>query len=157
MPDRRPALTMLADSPEGCTEAILLVHGFRPKLIAELVAAGLAMAATVKDRRDPHPDHPCRATCGGPLMPLLAKRKEILEHGRFILKHIRHWRGSWRGAPKKVAARECLACVGHELMHNGSTWGGAGRLGSSKDGTHAASGNGETRRDGRSVSPVRIE
>jgi hypothetical protein len=42
---RRRALTLLAGSPGGATETILLAHGFTAKLIAELVDAGLATAA----------------------------------------------------------------------------------------------------------------
>jgi hypothetical protein len=42
--DRRRALTVLAGSAEGCTEAILLAHGFPSVLVAELIHAGLATA-----------------------------------------------------------------------------------------------------------------
>jgi hypothetical protein len=41
---RRRALTVLAGSPDGCTEAILMAHGFSLKLIAALIDAGLASA-----------------------------------------------------------------------------------------------------------------
>jgi len=40
--DHRRALTMLAESPDGCTEALLMAHGFRLKTLAELIVAGLA-------------------------------------------------------------------------------------------------------------------
>jgi hypothetical protein len=43
-PDRRRALELLASSRDGCTEAILLAHGFTIKQIVELVHAGLATA-----------------------------------------------------------------------------------------------------------------
>jgi hypothetical protein len=43
--DQRRALRLLAETAGGCTEAILLAHGFQPKLIVELVDAGLAIAA----------------------------------------------------------------------------------------------------------------
>ena len=43
-PDRRRALELLAASRDGCTEAILLAHGFTIKQIVELVRAGLAAA-----------------------------------------------------------------------------------------------------------------
>ena len=42
--DHRRALELLADSANGCTEAIMLAHGFTPKVIANLVDAGLATA-----------------------------------------------------------------------------------------------------------------
>jgi hypothetical protein len=40
----RRALAMLSDNADGCTEAILLAHGFAPKLIDDLVGAGFATA-----------------------------------------------------------------------------------------------------------------
>ena len=40
--ERRRALKMLADLPEGSTEALLLAHGFTSAVIAELVDTGLA-------------------------------------------------------------------------------------------------------------------
>ena len=43
-PSRRRALELLASCPDGCTEAILLAHGFTLKFIVELVGAGLATA-----------------------------------------------------------------------------------------------------------------
>ena len=41
-PTRRRALQLLADSPGGCTESIVLAHGITAQLIEELVTAGLA-------------------------------------------------------------------------------------------------------------------
>ena len=43
-PDRRRALELLASCRDGCTEAVLLVHGFTVDQIVELVRAGLATA-----------------------------------------------------------------------------------------------------------------
>ena len=44
-PDQRRALELLADCPqEGCTEAIMLAHGFTIADMVELVRAGLASA-----------------------------------------------------------------------------------------------------------------
>jgi hypothetical protein len=43
-PDRRRALELLASCPEGCTEAIMLAHGFTVEQMVELVRAGLASA-----------------------------------------------------------------------------------------------------------------
>jgi hypothetical protein len=43
-PDRRRALELLASSRDGCTEAIMLAHGFTIKQMVELVHAGLATA-----------------------------------------------------------------------------------------------------------------
>lgn len=43
--DRRRALELLADCPhEGCSEAVLLAHGFTIGQMVELVRAGLATA-----------------------------------------------------------------------------------------------------------------
>ena len=39
--DRRRALTVLGDNPDGCTQAILLAHGFKSQLLAELVRTKL--------------------------------------------------------------------------------------------------------------------
>jgi hypothetical protein len=44
--DRRRALELLASSPDGCTEAILLAHGFTVDFIVELVRAGFATAGS---------------------------------------------------------------------------------------------------------------
>jgi hypothetical protein len=43
-PDRRRALELLASCREGCTEAIMLAHGFTVEQMVELVRAGLASA-----------------------------------------------------------------------------------------------------------------
>ena len=43
-PDRRRALELLASCPEGCTEAIMLAHGFTIEQMVDLVRAGLASA-----------------------------------------------------------------------------------------------------------------
>ena len=43
-PDRRRALELLAVSRDGCTEAIMLAHGFTIDQMVELVRAGLASA-----------------------------------------------------------------------------------------------------------------
>ena len=40
--DQRRALRLLADGPHGCTEAIMLAHGFKAELLAPLVRDGLA-------------------------------------------------------------------------------------------------------------------
>jgi hypothetical protein len=45
-PDRRRALEQLASCRDGCTEAILLAHGFTIDDMVELVRAGLATATT---------------------------------------------------------------------------------------------------------------
>jgi hypothetical protein len=42
--DFRRALTLLAASADGATEAILLAHGFAVELLADLVRTGLATA-----------------------------------------------------------------------------------------------------------------
>jgi hypothetical protein len=43
-PDRRRALELLAASRDGCTEAIMLAHGFTVELIVDLCIAGLVIA-----------------------------------------------------------------------------------------------------------------
>jgi len=43
-PDRRRALELLAASRDGCTEAIMMAHGFTVAQMGELVRAGLASA-----------------------------------------------------------------------------------------------------------------
>jgi hypothetical protein len=40
--DQRRALTLLAGSALGCTEAIMLAHGFKAELLAALLREGLA-------------------------------------------------------------------------------------------------------------------
>jgi hypothetical protein len=45
-PDRRRALELLASCPDGCTETIMLVHGFTVGQLDELIRAGLATAQT---------------------------------------------------------------------------------------------------------------
>jgi hypothetical protein len=48
--DRHRALQVLATAPDGCTEAVLLAHGFTVALLAELVRDGLAAASTDRVR-----------------------------------------------------------------------------------------------------------
>jgi hypothetical protein len=43
-PNRRRALELLAASPDGATEAIMLAHGFTIDLLLDLIFAGLATA-----------------------------------------------------------------------------------------------------------------
>jgi hypothetical protein len=43
-PDRRRALELLAASPDGCTEALMLAHGFTVELLVDLCIAELAIA-----------------------------------------------------------------------------------------------------------------
>jgi hypothetical protein len=42
--DCRRALQVLAASPDGYTEAIMLAHGFKPSLLVDLIRDGLATA-----------------------------------------------------------------------------------------------------------------
>jgi hypothetical protein len=41
---RRRALELLASCRDGCTEAIMLAHGFTVEILADMVRAGLATA-----------------------------------------------------------------------------------------------------------------
>jgi hypothetical protein len=43
-PNRRRALELLASCRDGCTEAIMIAHGFAIEQMVELVRAGLATA-----------------------------------------------------------------------------------------------------------------
>jgi hypothetical protein len=43
-PDQRRALELLAASADGCTEAIMIAHGFTVEARVEIVRAGLASA-----------------------------------------------------------------------------------------------------------------
>ena len=53
--ERRRALELLAASPDGCTAAILMAHGFKSDRLVELINAGLASVTTERviagDRR----------------------------------------------------------------------------------------------------------
>jgi len=44
-PDRRRALELLAASPNGCTEALILANGFPIDMLVELIRTGLASDA----------------------------------------------------------------------------------------------------------------
>jgi hypothetical protein len=51
---RRRVLAVLADNPDGCTEAIMLAHGFTAELLVELVQEDLASVSTErKEAREP--------------------------------------------------------------------------------------------------------
>ena len=42
--ERRRALKLLASNADGCTEAIMLAHGFTVEFLVDMVRAGLATA-----------------------------------------------------------------------------------------------------------------
>jgi hypothetical protein len=67
-PDRRRALKLLAASPDGYTEALMLAHGFPVRLLVDLCIAGLAVAT------------PERMVAGG--RPVEVVRVKITEEGR---------------------------------------------------------------------------
>jgi hypothetical protein len=46
--ERWRALESLAASPDGCTAAILLAHGFKSDRLVELINAGLASVTTAR-------------------------------------------------------------------------------------------------------------
>jgi hypothetical protein len=69
---RRRALELLAASPDGATEALLLAHGLTIDLLVELVRAGLATAKAE------------RVMAGGRSMQVT--RVRITEAGRRTLK-----------------------------------------------------------------------
>lgn len=68
---RRRALELLAASPGGCTEAILVAHGFTVEQMVELIRAGLATAKTG------------RVMAGA--RPTMVARVRITEAGRRVL------------------------------------------------------------------------
>jgi hypothetical protein len=68
---RRRALELLAASPDGATEAILVAHGFTIDLLVELVRAGLATAKAQL------------AVAGG--RPMEVTRVRITDAGRRVL------------------------------------------------------------------------
>jgi hypothetical protein len=52
--EQRRALQLLARSPNGCTEALMLAHGFESAMLSDLVLNGLAVAvdhSTMAGRR----------------------------------------------------------------------------------------------------------
>jgi hypothetical protein len=70
-PDRRRALELLASCRDGCTEAIMLAHGFSIEQMVELVNAGLVTATAE------------RVVAGG--RPIEVARVRITEEGRRAL------------------------------------------------------------------------
>jgi hypothetical protein len=81
--NNRRALELLAASPDGATEAILVAHGFTIDLLVELVRAGLATAKAE------------RVMAGGRSMEVA--RVRITDEGRRILVHLRRRRRRSQG------------------------------------------------------------
>ena len=54
-PDRRRALELLASCPDGCTETIMLAHGFTVGQLDELIRAGFATAQPDRMRAGDRP------------------------------------------------------------------------------------------------------
>ena len=52
---RRRALALLASCPDGCTEGLLLAHGFAAELITTLIKEGLATKGTQRVGRGATP------------------------------------------------------------------------------------------------------
>jgi hypothetical protein len=48
-PEHRRLLNLLARHPHGCTEAILMAHGFKVEQLSRLVVEKLATAEPVRD------------------------------------------------------------------------------------------------------------
>jgi hypothetical protein len=74
-PERRRALELLAASPDGCSEAILLAHGFTVDFLVELSRTGMATTWTE------------RVLSGGRAMEVA--RVRITEVGRRALAELR--------------------------------------------------------------------
>ena len=53
-PDRRRALELLANSPNGCTEAVLLAYGLSRELLVDLIDDGFATASAERGRARGH-------------------------------------------------------------------------------------------------------
>jgi hypothetical protein len=53
--ERRRALKLLASNADGCTEAIMLAHGFTVEFLIDMVRAGLATAQPERMRAGGHP------------------------------------------------------------------------------------------------------
>src|SRR5260370_42062399 len=53
--DRRRGLKLLASNADGCTEAIMLAHGFTVEFLVDMVRAGLATAQPERMRAGGHP------------------------------------------------------------------------------------------------------
>ena len=51
--EARRALIMLSEGPEGCTEALMLLHGFNSALVTVLVGTGLAIAECMLQPGEP--------------------------------------------------------------------------------------------------------
>jgi hypothetical protein len=49
--DRRRALAVLADNPDGCSRAVMLARGFPLTLLNRLVRAGLATSHIEREER----------------------------------------------------------------------------------------------------------
>jgi hypothetical protein len=49
--ERRSALALLAENPDGCSRAIMLARGFPLSLLNRLVRAGLATSHTEREER----------------------------------------------------------------------------------------------------------
>ena len=62
-PERRRALELLAASPDGCSEAIMLAHGFTVDFLGDLIRTGMATRQTERvvaggrDGSRPREDH----------------------------------------------------------------------------------------------------
>ena len=74
-PERRRALELLAASPDGCSEAIMLAHGFTVDFLVELSGTGMATTWTE------------RVVSGGRAMEVA--RVRITEIGRRALAELR--------------------------------------------------------------------
>jgi hypothetical protein len=62
---RRRALELLASCRDGCTEALMLAHGFTVEMLADLVRAGLATGNTD------------RTIAGGRSIEVLKRRNQV--------------------------------------------------------------------------------
>jgi hypothetical protein len=74
-PERRRALELLAASPDGCSEAIMLAHGFTVDFLVALIRTGMATR------------QPERVVAGGRAMEVA--RVRITEVGRRALAELR--------------------------------------------------------------------
>src|SRR5262249_5523543 len=65
-PERRRALELLAASPDGCSEAIMLAHGFTVDFLVDLIRTGMATTDRARGRsRTRHGSRPREDHGGG--------------------------------------------------------------------------------------------
>ena len=86
--DRRRALRLLADAPEGVTEALMLAHGFRVELLVDLCFAGLAIAKPEHMRGGTHDGGRSQEDHGGGVAGAHRQTRAITKKPRVYKLHL---------------------------------------------------------------------